>query len=101
MAVESATDRAYFLESDDFGTTATFTSPALGSVSGIFDAETVEVDVGGDANILSAQPQFSCATSTITGTTEGSTVTIAGTNYKVKDRLDDGTGMSVLTLELA
>ena len=101
MGVESGTDLAYFFETDDFGVADNFTSPALGSVNGIFDAETIEVELGGDVAVLAPQPTLKARTSDLTGVTEGSAVTISGTNYLVKDRFDDGTGTTELQLEEA
>ena len=49
MAVESADDRAVFVDVDDFGSAATYT-PSGGSastVNGIFDNDFIEVDAGG------------------------------------------------------
>ena len=101
MAIESGTDLAYFFETDDFGTSANFTSPALGSVNGIFDAETIEVELGGDVGVLAPQPTFKARTSDLTGVSEGSAVTISSTNYLVKNRMDDGTGTTELQREEA
>ena len=101
MAIESGTDLAYFFETDDFGVAANFTSPALGTVNGIFDAEVIEVEMGGEVGILAPQPTFKCRTSDLTGVTEASAVTIGSTNYLVKNRLDDGTGTTELQLEEA
>ena len=58
MAVESAADRAIFLDVDDFGTAATYT-PSGGSaatVNGIFDNDFVEVDAGGGVGVRFSSP---------------------------------------------
>jgi hypothetical protein len=86
-----------FFDTNDFAITVNFTTPALGTVKGIWDAETYEVPVG-EATIHKPQPVFTCATGEISGVGEGSLLTKEGQNYKVIDRIDDGTGVSQLML---
>jgi len=93
--IESTTDRDYFVASDDFGTTATFTSPALGAVSGIFDNDDTVMD---EVNAVRAELSFTAESSSVPGVGEGSTLTINSTNYLVRYRLDDGTGITTLRL---
>ena len=86
-----------FFDTNDFAITVNFTSPALGTVKGIWDAETYEVPVG-EATIHKPQPVFTCATGEIPGVGEGSLLTKGGDTYKVVDSLQDGTGVTVLQL---
>lgn len=101
MAVESATDRAVFVDIDDFGTAATYT-PSGGlaaTVNGIFDNEFIEVDAGGGVGVALNQPRFHCRTADVSSAAEGDTITIGGVAYTVRIVQDDGTGMTVLILE--
>lgn len=101
MAVESATDRAVFVDIDDFGTAATYT-PSGGSaatVNGIFDNEFIEVDAGGGVGVALNQPRFHCRTADVSSAAEGDAITISGVAYTVRIVQDDGTGMTVLILE--
>lgn len=101
MAVESATDRAVFVDIDDFGTAATYT-PSGGlaaTVNGIFDNEFIEVDAGGGVGVALNQPRFHCRTADVSSAAEGDAITIGGVSYTVRIVQDDGTGMTVLILE--
>jgi len=101
MAVESATDRAVFVDVDDFGTAATYT-PSGGSaatVNGIFDNEFIEVDAGGGVGVALVQPRFHCRTADVSSAAEGDAITIDSVAYTVRIVQDDGTGMTVLILE--
>lgn len=92
-------DFTQFFNTNDFATTANFTSPALGNINGIWDAETVQIAVG-EAGIHRPQPVFTCASASIPNVGEGSLLKYQSVNYAVKDRLDDGTGQSTLMLDL-
>ena len=96
MAVESATDLANFFDADDFAVVATFTSPALGSVTGIFDEEQV---VDEEFNRVRREPRFLCRTSDIPNVTEGSLCTIRAVAREVLYTLDDGTGVTEVYLK--
>ena len=101
MAVESAADRAIFLDVDDFGTAATYT-PSGGSaatVNGIFDNDFVEVDAGGGVGIALQQPRFVCRTADVSTASEGDAIVISSVNYTIRIVQDDGTGMTTLVLE--
>lgn len=92
-------DETVFFETDTFSVDVTFTNPQLGTVSGILDMETSEVDLG--ENSIDAQvPVFTCPTSLLTNVVEGSLLNYGGVNYAVKNRLDDGSGVTDLELTL-
>ena len=85
MAVESATDRAVFVDIDDFGSAATYT-PSGGSastVNGIFDNDFIEVDAGGGVGVALQQPRFHCRTADVS-----SAATDTRCNRDRVDRLD-------------
>lgn len=101
MAVESAADRAIFLDVDDFGTAASYT-PSGGSaatVNGIFDNDFIEVDAGGGVGVALQQPRFHCRTADVSSGAEGDALVVSGVNYTIRIVQDDGTGMTMLVLE--
>src|SRR4051794_30546043 len=103
MAVESAADRAGFLNADEFGVQATYT-PAGGdgvSVTGIFDAAQISLQFE-NVPVSDAQPTFLCASEDLpdaaAGGDAGDTLAIsAGGSYRVIDLRPDGTGMTLVT----
>ena len=94
MPVESDSDRAAFLDSDEFGASATWNSTTFDvmflskyELAAIFDVEI-------EANEVSAI----CRDSDISGIQREQTFTVNSTAYKVKDIQPDGTGMTTLIL---
>tara|TARA_R100000278_G_scaffold113608_1_gene91805 strand:- start:3221 stop:3532 length:312 start_codon:yes stop_codon:yes gene_type:complete len=101
MAVESASDRAIFVDVDDFGSAGTYT-PSGGSAStinGIFDNDFIEVDAGGAVAVALQQPRFHCRTADVSSAAEGDALVVGGVNYTIRIVQDDGTGMTMLVLE--
>ena len=101
MAVESATDRAIFVNVDDFGVAATYTPSggASSTVNGIFDNDFIEVDAGGGVGVALQQPRFHCRTADVSSASEGDALVVSGVNYTIRIVQDDGTGMTMLILE--
>jgi hypothetical protein len=102
MTVESAADRAVFVNTDDFGVAATYTKAAGGAstVNGIFDNNFVEVTVDTGVPIASTTPGFTMRTADLpSGYAPGDTIAISGTTYNVRVVKNDGTGITVLVLE--
>lgn len=112
MAVESAADRAVFVDADDFGTTATYT-PAGGvaaTIEGLFDEPPGELFGGGDeAGLASAVPMFTCRAGDVPAAAEGGedsgdvlTLTdrqSVARRFQVMRIALDGAGFATLTLE--
>ena len=63
MAIEGASERAVFFDTDDFATASSYTpSGGLAStVNGIFDNEYFEVDPLSGVGVVGTQPRFVCA----------------------------------------
>lgn len=106
MGIESAADRLTFLSADDFGVVATYealSAPGVTtSVTGIFDAAHLAVDVSSGVPISTANPIFTCRTADLTaGGAQGDSFTIGGVEYLARDIQSDGTGMTVVELEKA
>ena len=101
MAVETATERAIFFNTNDFGDAASYT-PQGGSattINGIFDDEDFEVDGGGTIGISIQQPRFLCQTSDVSSAREGDAITIKSVAYTIRIVRDEGTGVTTLVLE--
>lgn len=104
MGIESEDDRLAFLDADEFGVEATYTSVLGGAprtISGIFDAAAQAVDLGLEVQLASTSPQFLVRTADLTSSgRHGDVFVINGSTYKAVDVSPDGTGMSTVKLEL-
>tara|TARA_Y100000996_G_C22499347_1_gene633745 strand:- start:63 stop:374 length:312 start_codon:yes stop_codon:yes gene_type:complete len=101
MAVETDAIRDIFLDTDDFGTSATYT-PTGGSATalkGIFDNDYETIDIGGFGGIQGTQPRFLVRSSDVASAIEGEPLVINAVNYQIKVIEQDGTGFSSLVLE--
>ena len=68
-------------------------------VAGIFDNSYQAGDIG--IGMASTQPAFTTLTANVTGEAVGQLLVIHGTSYYVAAHEPDGTGMSLLLLEVA
>jgi len=96
MGIETAADRAIFLDADVFGEEITYT-PTGGSAStieGIFDNETQLEDVGGEVEFVVGRPRIMVRESDTPNAKAGDSVV-----YEVTYVLGDGLGMRQLFLE--
>ena len=100
MAIETDTERAIFLDADDFGQSVTYTPNGGGgsSINAIFDQAFFQVD-GSTGALESSQPMVTVLSSDVTGIDHGDTFTIAGTTYNVVGIQPDGQGMTEVLLE--
>ncbi len=103
MAVESAADRLLFLDTDEFGASATYTLAAGGTstVRGIFDAEFREVVTGEYGVGVGVHPAgFTMREADLpSGHGDGDGLIIAAVAYTIREHEKDGTGMVMLRLE--
>lgn len=98
MAVETANDRAIMLA--DFGQLATFTHGATTTtITGIFDNDFIQVDMGGSVGVALQEPKFFVRSADVSSAVEDDTLVTDGVTYKIKVVQADGTGMTVLVLE--
>lgn len=79
----------------DFGDAGTLDGVA---VRVIFD-HAIQPQLGG--GLLSAQPSAQIATASVPSAAEGLTLVTTQGSFVVRERLDDGTGITVLTLHAA
>ncbi len=108
MPVESAADRAVFVNPDEFGATGSYLLAAGGAsdVDGQFDNGDVDTFGGAGAGVgmVSKSPSFLCQTASLPAGAKGGgrdRITVADTIYAVQVIRDDGQGMSTLQLEVA
>lgn len=104
MPVESAADRAVFVNPDEFGATASWSvDGAAGvAVAGVFDEPAG--DALADPGIEAAQPSFACRSADVPaaatfGDNTPDRLTIGGRVFLPLRQGDDGTGMSRIILE--
>ena len=104
MPVESAADRLVFLNTDEYGDSATYAlADDLGSksVQGIFDVEfreVVENEFG--VGVATHPPSFRMRTADLPGGYgDGDELIVNAVTYIVRTHQRDGTGMVMLRLE--
>jgi hypothetical protein len=91
-----------FFSTNDFAIVATYNpvSGAAYSVNGIFDAAYKSVDPNSGATVSTTQPVFKMAAADIRSgdPVQGDTITIDGTEYRIRDPQPDGKGIIDLYL---
>jgi hypothetical protein len=92
-----AEDLAPFFQAAEFADAATLAGLP---VRGIFDRAYAQAEVG-FAGMASTQPAFTLASASVPAGVVGAALVHKGTAYAVVDPQPDGTGVSVLFLELA
>jgi len=101
MAIETDTQRAIYFNTDDFGSSATFTDVSAGTsstVKGMFDKDSQEIIGMSDVGIIEDVPTFHCVTSDVSSAVFDDTLLVSSVTYKIKKIEPDGTGMTKLTL---
>ena len=96
MAIPYLSDLKYLIGQDDFAVAVTYDG---GTISGIFDNETVPIDAGGMVVIHQEQPRVTIRTSDLPSIAEGEVMTIDGVDYSVQAWVHDGTGVTEVQLE--
>jgi hypothetical protein len=107
MTIETAAERAIFMDLAGFGTSVTVTPRGgLGAVtcSGIFDNSYLLVSPEGDGQVASLSPVVTLTADDLArlprgAAYEGDTVLIGAATYEVTEVQPDGTGMVMLRLE--
>ena len=91
VSLESDADRAEFLNTDDFGVTATYQET---SINGIFDYQFVEI-----SGLEGSRPTFLTTADNVPDDPHNNTIVIESINYTIVGHQPDGTGMILLILE--
>lgn len=84
---------------DDFGITVTLNPGDTDEtdIIAIFD-EDQEIINPQTGEVISASPGLTCESADVSGVAAGDSVEVNGVTYKIKAKLDDGTGVTVLQL---
>jgi hypothetical protein len=115
MAIESDQDRLVFLNPEEFGTVAYYTSVKTGAaktIHGIFDEEGsdfnpnrwngTDYQLQDGAHVQSAGPSFTCRSADLeNGGRKKDTLVINKQTFRVFEKKPDGTGITRLILNLA
>jgi len=97
MSVESAADRASFLDTDEHGVAATYNG--VSTVNGIFENAFVTALDQLDAPVSMTRPEFQCQASDLDADPVSKSLVISGVSYTIVEAMPDGTGMTTLHLE--
>ena len=95
MTVETAADRLLMLT--DFGVDTTWSGSTF---KAIFDNDYADAELGGSVAFAVSQPRLTCRTADVALANEGDAITIAGASYIIRVLMEDGTGISVLIVEV-
>lgn len=102
MPVETAADRATFVDTDDFAEAGAYTLAAGGdpvTVNGIYDAPHASQNLGGVVELSAADPSFLARSADLpSGAAQGDTLALAAGTFKVKNLEPDGAGFTIVTL---
>lgn len=102
MAIEEATERSIFFDSDEFADSIQITiGGSTTTIKGIFDNEMTTIDVGDNAGLTANQPKITVKTSDVSNADFGDPVVINSINYTVNNVLKDGTGITEIFLSEA
>lgn len=90
-------DFSAFMQLSDFAVNATLAGLP---VRAIFDRDYAQAEVG-FSGMATTSPALTLKTSDVPAASVGLAVVVAGSDYRIAEHKPDGTGISVLMLELA
>ena len=96
MSIPFAADLANMFSTTEFAVSVSYDG---GTIKGIFDNETVPVDAGGIVPVHEEQPRLTLRTTDVSSIAFGQVMVVNSVNYKVREFLDDGTGVTIVSLE--
>tara|TARA_A100000172_G_scaffold75206_1_gene57850 strand:+ start:121 stop:417 length:297 start_codon:yes stop_codon:yes gene_type:complete len=96
MSIPFAADLADMFLTTEFAVDVTYDSS---TIKGIFDNETVPVDAGGIVPVHEEQPRLTLRTTDVSSISFGQAMVVNSVNYKVREFLHDGTGVTIVSLE--
>lgn len=101
MSLETYDDLGAFFLLDDFAIEAKFikTGKAVKIVKGIFDNPQVARNVTDEFDITIPQPKFTCRTADLPSVEDGDKLKIGSVEYYIRVQINDGEGVSTLSLE--
>lgn len=86
-------DFTVFFNAAEFASPATLAGVA---VTGIFDKDYIDLDVGG--SVAGSGPVFTLASGSVPANVAGAALVVGGVTYKVVEPMPDGTGVTMLRL---
>lgn len=96
--IEDDVMRLEFFKQDDFGVPVVIAGQTY---TGIFDAPYQAIGLGPDLEASGAFPTVLLRSVDAQGADYGTTVVVNSTSYRVREIMPDGTGLTVLGLEVA
>lgn len=96
MAIPFDTDLTIMLSPDEHGVNISYDGS---TIRGIFDNETVPIDAGGIVPVHEEQPRLTVRTTDVSSIAFGQAMVVNSVNYKVREFLHDGTGVTIVSLE--
>lgn len=101
MSLESYDDLGAFFILEDFAISVNFlqNDVVIGSVLGIFDNPQISRGINQDFDITIPQPRFTCRTTDLPSVQEGDKLSINSVQYYIRVQINDGEGVSTLSLE--
>lgn len=101
MSLESYDDLGAFFLLDDFAVEAKFikTGKPVRIVKGIFDNPQIARNVTNEFDITIPQPKFMCRTADLPSVEDGDKLKVGGVEYYIRVQINDGEGVSTLSLE--
>lgn len=101
MSLESYDDLGNFFLLEDFAISVNFlqNDVVIGSVLGIFDNPQISRGMNNEFDITIPQPKFTCRTADLPNVAEGDKLSISGVEYYIRVQINDGEGVSTMSLE--
>lgn len=101
MSLESYDDLGDFFVLDDFAIEAKFiqVGKSVKIIRGIFDNPQIARGMNNEFEITIPQPKFTCRTTDIPNVEDGDKLKIGSVEYYIRVQINDGEGVSTLSLE--
>lgn len=101
MSLESYDDLGAFFLLDDFAIEVKFikTGKPVRIIKGIFDNPQIARGMNDEFDITIPQPKFTCRTDDIPAVEDGDKLKVNGVEYYIRVQINDGEGVSTLSLE--
>lgn len=101
MSLESYDDLGDFFVLDDFAIEVKFiqTGKSVKTIRGIFDNPQIARGMNNEFDITIPQPKFTCRTADLPNVEDGDKLKVNNVEYYIRVQINDGEGVSTLSLE--
>lgn len=101
MSLESYDDLGDFFVLDDFAIEVKFlkTGKSVKIIRGIFDNPQIARGMNDEFDITIPQPKFMCRTADLPNVEDGDKLKVGAVEYYIRVQINDGEGVSTLSLE--